>query len=113
MIRQSEYSSLANDTKWRELRTAMLNLERADQPDFRCMNLESGVLGPSDSEWYYHWLRGGWEWMEWVDLSVKTTRQRDLVRAILKRIRFAGEETADGFRIFGYLRNGQPADYIE
>lgn len=51
--------------------------------------------------------------MEWVDLFVQTTRQRELVRAILKRIWFAGEETAEGFRIFGYVRNGEPASYVE
>jgi hypothetical protein len=113
MIQRSEYFSVANDTKWRELRTAMLDLDRADQPDFRCKDLESGVLGPWDGEWYYHWLQAGWEWMEWVELSIKTTQQRDLVRAILKRIRFAGEETVEGFRIFGHVRNGEPANYIE
>jgi hypothetical protein len=44
---------------------------------------------------------------------VKTARQRELVRAIVKRIRFAGQETAEGFRIFGYVRNSEPANYIE
>ncbi|WP_375309368.1 hypothetical protein [Bradyrhizobium sp. A5] len=51
--------------------------------------------------------------MEWAELSVKTARQRDLVRAVWKRIRFAGEETDEGFRIFGYVRNGEPANSIE
>jgi hypothetical protein len=96
-----------------ELRAAMLGLDGADQPDFRCKDLESGVLGRRDGEWYYHWQDGGWESMEWAELSVKTARQRDLVRTVLKRIRFAGEEIAEGFRIFGYVRNGQPANHIE
>jgi hypothetical protein len=113
MIQRSEYFSVANDTKWRELRAAMLGLDGADQPDFRCKDLESGVLGRWDGEWYYHWQDGGWESMEWAELSVKTARRRDLVRAVLKRIRFAGEETAEGFRIFGYVRNGQPANHIK
>ena len=47
-----------------------------------------------------------WERMEWAELSTGMAHQRELVRAILKRIRFAGEETTAGFRIYGYLRNG-------
>jgi hypothetical protein len=105
--------SVANDTKWRELRTAILGLEGANPPSFRCMNVETGRLGPWDSEWFYHWLHGGWEWMEWVELLVHTPQQRDAVRAILKQIRFAGEETAEGFRIYGYIRTGQTVSYIE
>ncbi|WP_375309367.1 DUF6678 family protein [Bradyrhizobium sp. A5] len=42
MIQRSEYFSVANDTKWRELRAAMLGLDGADQPDFRCKDLEGG-----------------------------------------------------------------------
>lgn len=51
--------------------------------------------------------------MEWAELSIATPHQRTLVRAILKRIRFAGEETAAGFRIYGYVRSGESAGYIE
>lgn len=51
--------------------------------------------------------------MEWAELSIATTHQRRLVRAILERIRFAGEEYAAGFRIYGYVRNGEAAGYIE
>jgi hypothetical protein len=113
MIRPSDYFSVANDTKWRELRNAMLDLEQVDRPAFRCKNVENDYLGQWDGEWHHHWQQDGWEWMEWVELSVKIDRQRDLVRATLKRIRFAGEETAEGFRIYGYIRNGMLANYIE
>jgi hypothetical protein len=105
--------SVANDTKWRELRIAMLDLGNAERPSFRCMNVETGRLGPEDGEWFYHWLDGGWEWMEWVELVVRTPQSRDAVRSILKRIRFAGEETAEGFRIYGYIRTGQTVNFIE
>jgi hypothetical protein len=104
--------SVANDTKWRELRIAMLDLDSTERPSFRCMDVETGHLGECDSEWFYHWLAGGWQWMEWVELLV-APQQRDTVRAILAKIRFAGEETAEGFRIYGYLRAGQAVNYIE
>jgi hypothetical protein len=79
MSQNSDYYSVANDTKWRELRRAILDLDPADQPDFRCKNLQSGHLSQWDREWSYHWLTGGWKWMEWAELSVKTNRQRDLI----------------------------------
>ena len=88
--------SVANDTKWRDLRTAVLELENAERPRFRCMNMEAGCLGEWDSEWYYHRLDGGWHWMEWAELRLRNPQQRDTVRAILKQIRFAGEER-EGF----------------
>ena len=103
---------MANDTKWRELREAVLRLPPADRPRFRCKNLETGYLSPYDGEWSHHWANGGWDWMEWTELSTDTAHRRELVRAILKSIRFAGAETASGFRIYGYLRQGEPADYL-
>ncbi|MDX3967260.1 MAG: hypothetical protein QHD01_11745 [Bradyrhizobium sp.] len=113
MAQQSGYYSVANDTKWRELREAMLDLASSDQPRFRCKNLETGGLSQWDGEWFYHWTNSGRDWMVWAELSTETTHQRELVRAILKRIRFAGEETAAGFRLYGYVCNGEAAGYIE
>ncbi|MGY0574324.1 DUF6678 family protein [Bradyrhizobium sp. RDM12] len=86
MVQRSEYFSVANDTKWRELRTAILDLDRTDQPAFRCKDVEGGVLGSSDGET----VRG--------DAAAARPRPSNL-----NRIRFAGEETATGFRILGYV----------
>ncbi len=113
MALHSDYYSVANDTKWRELRVAVLELAPSEQPRFRCKSLETGYLSEWDGEWYYHWTIGGWDWMEWAELSVETAAQREPVRAILKRIRFAGEETTEGFRIYGYVRNGETVDFVE
>ncbi|MCK1425253.1 hypothetical protein IVB14_15825 [Bradyrhizobium sp. 180] len=96
MAQQSDYYSAANDTKWRELREAMLALAPSDQPRFRCKNLETGNLSQWDGEWFYHWMSVGWDWMEWAELSTETAHQRELVRAILRRMRFAGEQTTAG-----------------
>ncbi|WP_371260666.1 DUF6678 family protein [Bradyrhizobium sp. WSM2793] len=112
-IQPSEYYAVANDTKWRELWEAVLDLPPPCRPRFRCRNLETGNLSHWDGEWFYHWMSAGWNWMEWAELSVETTPQRERVRAILKRIRFVGEKTTAGFRIYGYVRNGEAADYIE
>jgi hypothetical protein len=66
-----------------------------------------------DGDWFYHWPHGGWRWMDWVELRLSNSQHRDAVRAILRKIRFAGEETAEGFRLYGYIRSGQAANYIE
>jgi hypothetical protein len=111
MAQQSRFYSVANDTKWRELREAVLDLAPSERPQFRCRNLETGGLSQWDGEWYYHWTSGGWDWIEWAELSVETAPQRERVRAILKRIRFAGRETTEGFCIYGYVRKA--ANYVE
>ncbi|WP_367116361.1 DUF6678 family protein [Bradyrhizobium sp.] len=113
MAQKSDYFSVANDTKWRELRKAILELDCAEWPSFRCKSLDTGHLSSWDGEWYYHWSEGGWDWMEWAELSVRTPQERDTLREILRLIRFAGVETADGFRIYGYIRRGEVADYIK
>jgi hypothetical protein len=79
---------------------------------FRCKNLATGGLGAWDGEWFNHWAQAGWHWMEWVDLKVQTPQQRESVRTALRRIRFAGEETEDGFRLYGYVQAGQQAAWI-
>jgi hypothetical protein len=113
MIQRSEYFSVANNTKWRELREAVLDLAPPCRPRFRCKNLETGTVSQWDGEWFYHWTSGRWDWMEWTELASETAHQREFVRTILRRIRFAGEQTTAGFRIYGYLRNGEAAGYIE
>jgi len=113
MNQRSKYFSVANDTRWRELRDAMLNLAAPDRPRFRCKSLETGNLSQWDGEWFHHWASGGRHWMEWAELSTETAHQRELVRAILRRIRFAGEQTTAGFRVYGHVRTGETADYIE
>ncbi|WP_371260000.1 DUF6678 family protein [Bradyrhizobium sp. WSM1417] len=43
MAQQSGFYSVANDTKWRELREAVLDLAPSERPQFRCRNLKTGA----------------------------------------------------------------------
>ncbi len=105
----SEMASVANNTKWQELRTAMLQLE--SPPAFRMMDL-NGHYTPADKEWFYHFSDGGYRTMQWVDLIIDNVHQGHLVRMALQDIGLAGHATDDGFRAFGYVPSGQPIEYF-
>lgn len=98
-----------NDTKWDELRLAMYALDPT--PAWSTLSTNGYRFGP-DYEWFHHFRIGGYKNIVHVDIHVETSDQRDLVRSALKRIHVPGEEAADRFRVFGYLENGQVADYI-
>lgn len=100
-----------NDTKWNELRLAMYELKPTPAYSTLATN---GYQSPPDKEWFYH-LRStdsGYEYILHVDILAENSEQRELIRSALQQIHVPGEETAQGFRVFGYLQEGQAADYI-
>ena len=109
MFDRSQYSSYANNTKWSELRQAMVSLyPRA--PRFRVKILN--WLGEQrwDGEWYYH-FRSDYDWtnMECVDLRPSTSANAvslDEIAAICRRIGFEIERYDELIRVIGYRRNG-------
>ena len=109
MTDAAQMASVANDTKWNELREAMLTM--AKRPAFRFMDLNGHYSRP-DSEWFYHFRDGGLETTRWVDLVVDDAQDRSEVVGHLKRIGLAGHETDEGFRVFGYIKPGQAIDYF-
>ncbi|WP_244631127.1 DUF6678 family protein [Aureimonas sp. ME7] len=98
-----------NNTKWNEIRLEMLEIQ--PRPLWSTLSTH-GHRYPRDGEWFYHFSAGGYDDILLVDIFTDTLAQRELVRAALKRVHVPGEETAEGFRVFGYLRPGQAADYI-
>jgi hypothetical protein len=107
MFDRTRYASYANNTKWSELRHAMVGLyPRA--PSFRVKTLN--WLGGTewDCEWYYHFkLDYEWKEMEWVDLKPRpsvSTVSLDEIEAICRRIGFEIEQHGDIIRIIGYRK---------
>jgi hypothetical protein len=100
-----------NDTKWDKLRIAMYELGPLS-PKWRTLDTENGYLSPWDSEWYYHFRDGGYRTIQWVEIAVTTEAQRETVLSQLAKIHLPGEETESGFRIFGYVADGQVVDYL-
>ncbi len=98
-----------NNTKWNELRLAMYALKPT--PRWSTLSTSGYHYGP-DGEWFYHFRADGYEDIVHVDIHIETPIQRELVRSALKRVHVPGEETPGGFRVFGYLQNGEGADYI-
>jgi len=114
MFDRSQYSSYANNTKWSELRDAMVLLyPRA--PRFRVKILNRPAQDPSnwpgldpwDGEWFYH-FRSDYIWkdMEYVDLSPRaaTGISLDDIEAICRRVGFEIERHDEFIRIIGYRR---------
>src|SRR5262249_21546746 len=99
-----------NDTKWDELRLAMYNLG-AFRPSWRTKDV-SGFLSSWDGEWYYHFRQGGYSSIEWLEIKVETAEQDAAVLKILQEIHLPGHRIDEGFRIYGYLRDGVAVDYI-
>jgi hypothetical protein len=98
-----------NDTKWDELRLAMYALD--PPPSFRTCAM-NGHCSLPDREWFYHFREGGYAWIRYVDIGTDDTVQREMVRAALKKVHVPGEERPEGFRVFGYVEDGQFVTYI-
>lgn len=103
--------SVMNDTKWKELRCAMLAFP-FPRPNFRTRSCETGFVTRWDGEWNDHLSDGGYTDIEWVEIQPHSAEQRERVLAALRKIHLPGEETETGFRIYGYTRPGQATHYL-
>jgi hypothetical protein len=105
MFDRRRYASYANNTKWSELRDAMVGrYPRA--PSFRVKTLN--WLGESrwDVEWYYH-FRSDYDWkdMVWVDMKPQPSVNAissDEIETICRHIGFEIERHGDVVRVIGY-----------
>lgn len=100
-----------NDTKWRELRAAMLVLGRS-APEWRTRDLETGHISAWDAEWFYHFAEGGYKHIEWVELRVSKPGEMSVLQAVLAEIHLPGEQIDGGFRVYGYVRDDAIVGYI-
>ena len=99
-----------NDTKWEELRIAMHNLGDL-RPRWRTEDL-SGHLSLWDGDWFYHFRSDEYKSIEWVEIQVLSVEQDAAVFAQIRRIHLPGHRIEQGFRIYGYAREGVCLDYV-
>ena len=99
-----------NNTKWDQLRLGMYNLGDL-RPRWRTKDI-SGYVCPWDGEWFYHFREGGYSTIEWVEIQVKSAEQEAAVLNLLRTIHLPGHRFDQGFRIYGYVRDGLAMDYI-
>ena len=102
-------SPAMNNTKWDERRLAMYALEPT--PAWSTFST-TGYQSRPDKEWFHHFRNGGYNDILHVDIFTENAAQRELVRSALRKVHVPGEETTEGFRVFGYLQDGQAADFI-
>ena len=50
--------------------------------------------------------------MRYVDIFANNALHRQQIASALKTIHLPGEETGDGFRVYGYALPGQAIDYL-
>ncbi len=100
---------IMNNTKWDELRLAMYALEPA--PAWHTRSTNGHRYGP-DREWFYHFREGGYADIHYVDIVADDAAHRENILAALKKIHVPGEETASGFRVFGWIDPGQDVSYL-
>jgi len=100
-----------NDTKWEELRLAMLELGELS-PRFRVLDVEKESPSIWDADWFYHFRNGEYKYRKWVEIEIQSDDQYDAVLMKLTEIRVPGAKIENGFRIFGYAMTGEYIDYI-
>jgi|HubBroStandDraft_6_1064221.scaffolds.fasta_scaffold1567026_1 hypothetical protein len=110
MFDRAHYASCANNTKWSELREAMVAIYPR-HPRFRVKGLNWTDEWPWDGEWYYHFrLDHHWKNMEWVELkpgSLEISISSDEIAEVCRRIGFETERHGDIVRIIGYRKLSQ------
>jgi hypothetical protein len=99
-----------NDTKWDEVRLAMYALQ--PRPAYAVLST-NGHRSGWDREWFYHFRTEPYATILYVDIRTDDPAQHERVRAALRQVHVPGEETPEGFRVFGYLYAGQAADYLK
>ena len=105
----TDFHPVMNNTKWEELRLAMYAIKGGTT--YRCMFI-TGHYSDPDGEWYYHFRQGGYDDIRYVDIFAKNQIHREQIRGALERIHLPGEETENGFRVYGYAVPGQVLDYL-
>lgn len=101
-----------NDTKWDEIRFAMHDLDELS-PRWRTLDLKNGYLSDWDGEWFHHFRAGGYKYIEWLEIAVKSEAQAEAVLNALVRIHVPGEITENGFKVLGYVVERGTVNYIE
>jgi hypothetical protein len=100
-----------NNTKWEELRIEMYELKQLC-PLWRTRDVKTGYVSDWHSGWYYHFNEGGYETIEWVELQIENSEQYTAVEEQLKSIHVPGHEIEGGFRVYGFVKEGQVVDYV-
>ena len=99
-----------NNTKWKEIQKAMHGLQESPQWRTRCIT--NSYISNWYGDWFYHFSEGGFEDIEWVEIKTENEGQSKLILSLLKSIHMSGIKTESGFKVYGYLPDGESIDYL-
>ena len=113
-MKYNQYQEVMNNTKWEEIREAMLDSPNGHQ--WRSKSIEKGYIYPWDGDWFYHLKIDGrvdsYKTIEWLEIKAETEEMRKEVLEILKSIHVPGEVLDNAIRVYGYVEVGKPVDYL-
>lgn len=104
-----EYQSVMNNTKWQEIRNAMNNC--SINTIQRIQNFKTKYISNWDGDWFYH-FKGNYKNIEWLEIKVENLEEKDQVINILRTINIPGETKDDVIKVYGYVQNNNPIDYL-
>lgn len=99
-----------NNTKWKEVQESMHGLK--ESPKWRICCVTNGYISDWDGEWFYHFSEGGFEDIEWLEIKTANEEHAELVLSSLKSIHVPGIKTEYGYKVYGYVNEGEPVDYL-
>ncbi|MEH7309221.1 DUF6678 family protein [Neobacillus drentensis] len=113
-MKHNQYQEVMNNTKWEEIREAMLDSPNVHQ--WRTKDIETGYICPWDGEWFYHFKIEGvvdsYKTIEWLEITAETEKMRKEVLEILQNIHVAGEVLDNAIRVYGYVEMGKSVDCL-
>lgn len=101
--------SCMNNTKWNEIRMAMVSIESSPLWKITFLN---GYESAVDGEWFYHFCEGGYLDIKYLDIMTNSVEQHTMVGTILLAIHLPGVEVSTGYRIWGYADSVSYVDYL-
>jgi hypothetical protein len=103
-------SPIMNNTKWEELRKAMLS----QVPTYKWSSKpidKDFIYGP-DGEWFFHFMSGGYKDIEWVEIFAESSERKEHLTNILREIHIPGKIKENSVIVFGYKKPGQAIEWI-
>lgn len=98
-----------NNTKWEEIRLAMYNYPSVVM--WRTKDVETGYISNWDGEWFYHFIQGGYNTIEWLEIKVNNSKFKNEILDILRKIHVPGQITDNSIFVFGYSKD-EPINYL-
>ncbi|MFC5476331.1 DUF6678 family protein [Paraherbaspirillum soli] len=107
---RDQTTALMNNTKWNEIRLAMNAI--CPSPQYRTQCIDNQYVSGWDHDWLYHFPIGGYDGIEWLEISCDTPQQKAAVLKALCTIHVPGKCSGNGCFVYGYGTVGSVINYL-